>query len=334
MHAVAGRAAGEDEVAGEQGGGLRGVGDHPRHVEDHVLGGLVLHGLAVEFECDLQVGGVRHEGRRDEVGAERREARRVLAAQPVGADLRHVLAEDQLTGGQVVGDGVRGDVRERLLGADPVGGPADDRGQFQLPVRLLAPRGQDHVVVGAGDRGRQADEHVRLVLGRTAVHHRGDLHPCFLRRARVVRGAMGQSQVDHVLPVVGAGLQHLARLDRRQDPQAVQRAPVPRALVRQAVQDCERLVPVLQQITGGGGVPELRNATEVEDELRGHQAGEGRSVAVGERAEGEGAGELRVYCHEVSSRCDATNLAPIRESRKSILWIITIHTTDTSAIGR
>src|SRR5580692_11323788 len=47
---VAGRRPGQDEVAGLQRGDVRGVRDQPGHIEDHVLGRLVLHYLAVQAQ--------------------------------------------------------------------------------------------------------------------------------------------------------------------------------------------------------------------------------------------------------------------------------------------
>src|SRR5882672_7199060 len=56
------RDAALEDVARLQEAGLRGVFDQPRDTEDHVRRALVLHGLAVQFQDDLQLLRIRNEG--------------------------------------------------------------------------------------------------------------------------------------------------------------------------------------------------------------------------------------------------------------------------------
>jgi len=182
-----------------------------------------------------------------------------------------------------------------------VGAASDHCRQLQLPVRLTGPGREHDIVVGAGDRTRQPEEHVGQVLGRAAVHQRGDLRPCLFHRARVVLRPVGHLEVDHMLPVVRPGLEHLARLDRRAGGQRRELLPAGGVLAGEEVEHGPCLVPVLQQRPGVPGTAVGQCPGQVQHPVAHQQAGEGGALWRGERAEDEGAEELRLGCHEVSS---------------------------------
>ena len=85
---------------------------------------------------------------------------------------------------------------------------------------LAVPR-QGEVVRGGCDRRREADEEVRRSLARALIHHGGRLGAYLLSILAGV--AVCHGQVDHVLAVVGAGLQDLRRFNRGKDLDAGQR---------------------------------------------------------------------------------------------------------------
>ena len=237
MLAVAGRAAREQDVAGKQRHRLGGTRDEGGDVEEQVVGRAVLHDLAVQLEAHVQVVRV-DERRRHEERAGRQEAGRVLGAVPVGADLLHVLAEDQVARRDVVDDRVPGDVVERVLAGDAERLAADHDGELELPVVHLAVGGEGERNVVSDDARGQPDEEVRLAVGGAVVHHlRRELARLFGRAVAVV-GEAGRDELDHVLAVVRTGLQHLARLDRSRERHVGQRHPLlrpPRASAREPI---------------------------------------------------------------------------------------------------
>src|SRR5215467_2920444 len=78
--AVAGRAAGQHQVARQQSRDLRRVRDQPGDAEDHVLRRLVLHDLAVEPQGEPQAVRITGEAGGHQVRAQRGESGGVLAA--------------------------------------------------------------------------------------------------------------------------------------------------------------------------------------------------------------------------------------------------------------
>ena len=233
MGAVPGRRAGQHEVARAELGHRGDVGEDLRQVEQHVGARFVLPGDAVVLQRDPQFLRVPGEGRGDQERAGGEEGGGVLGREPVGADRLQVAPVDQRPGGDVVADRVAGHVLERVLRGQVAGGPPDHRGQLELPVVVGAALGEDDLVVGAGQRARQAGEHVRAPGGGPLVHHRlGPGAHLLLRDVGVVAGhrlvgaALGHHDVDHVRPVVGAALQDLPGSDRAADVQVGEVGPV------------------------------------------------------------------------------------------------------------
>ena len=107
----AGRRAGEDDVAGQQGHDLGDVGDQRRQPEDQLAGAALLARLAVDGAGDLQVGRV--EAQAGQVGldprADRAEGVEALGAGPLPVALLHVPL------GDVVADRVAEDAGQGLL---------------------------------------------------------------------------------------------------------------------------------------------------------------------------------------------------------------------------
>ncbi len=112
---------------------------------------------------------------------------------------------------------------ERLGPGNAAGRPADHHGQLQLPIRLRHVVGQFDRVVGT-DQGRgQRDEHEGPAARRAHVHDPLGVRPQLRLRGLGVAGQTAiDQQVDHVLAVVGAGAEDLARLQRQQHLQALQ----------------------------------------------------------------------------------------------------------------
>src|SRR5262245_60462506 len=75
--------AGHDDGAGEERRAAAEKGDERADVENHVLGGPVLHRLAVENRLDLQSIRIRNLIFQNECWAERRESVKRLAAAPL-----------------------------------------------------------------------------------------------------------------------------------------------------------------------------------------------------------------------------------------------------------
>src|SRR5699024_2731101 len=148
-----------------------------------------------------------------------------LAAVPVGADVFHVLAEYEVTRGDVVDDGVTGDVIKGILASHPERFPTDHYGQLQLPVVHLAVGRQNERYVVADDARGQTDEEVGLTVHGPIVHQLGRELASFFDCAIAVLRHSGGDQFDHVLTVVRTRLQHLTRLDRRGEDNLVQRTP-------------------------------------------------------------------------------------------------------------
>ena len=116
---------------------------------------------------------------------------------------------------------------ERVLTGDPERLAADHDGELELPVVHLAVCGKHERHVVADDARGQPDEEVRLTVGGTVVHHlRGERAGLVRSAVRVVRES-GRDELDHVLPVVRTGLEHLARLDRSCERHVGERHPLP-----------------------------------------------------------------------------------------------------------
>ncbi|GAA3307918.1 hypothetical protein GCM10020219_007720 [Nonomuraea dietziae] len=109
--------------------------------------------------------------------------------------------------------------------------------------------------------------------------------------ARVVRGAVRDPQVDHVLPVVGARLEDLPGLEGRVHRQVRQRLPVARRVLHEGAQEWQLLVPALQEHQRGQrGFAQCRAQVE-HSAVRRHQAREPGPARSRKGADGERAGE-------------------------------------------
>ncbi len=123
------------------------------------------------------------------------------------------------------------------------------------------------------------------------VHDLGCLGAPILLGAVVGGVPVGHVQVDHVLPVVGSRLQHLARLDGSMQPEVRQGPPFGPGVGGELVQqgECDR--PLLEQTAHRQSVvPQGRS--EVDDLTVGRdQSGEVRPARGREGGEGERARE-------------------------------------------
>lgn len=234
---------------------------------------------------DVRVfGGVADEGGRYEEGSCRQEGVGVLGGKPVGADRLEVGPVEPVAGGEVVADGVGGDVRHRVLGGDVLARPADDEGEFEFPVVLLTERGQLDVVVRAADRAGRAEEDVRDAAADPLVHHPLGVRAGLLGRGAVHALLLGGDQVHHVLAVVGAALQDLAGLDGGEDAQVGEGVPGVGGLLGKVDQAREEGLPVLDDRAHGQGQVGQVTYPGPDDQAREDPG------AVPEGAEGEGSG--------------------------------------------
>src|SRR5713226_505244 len=142
--ADAGRGAGGDDVAGLQRHEFGDVGHDLRTPEDHGRGRAGLAALAVDVEPHRQRLHVGDLVLGHEPGAERAEGVVRLALGPLAQALDLKIAL-----GDVVADGVAGDVVERVGLGDVFGAAADDDGDFAFPIELGRAARLFHRVVGA-----------------------------------------------------------------------------------------------------------------------------------------------------------------------------------------
>ena len=115
-------------------------------------------------------------------GSERGEGVVALALEPVELE-RIVPADIEIAGGDVVDDGVTGDVVERLRERDAASALADHRGELDLPVELRGFRRHADRIIGPDHRVPQLEEHVRLALGLGGEHR-----PHLVGMLDIVRG--------------------------------------------------------------------------------------------------------------------------------------------------
>src|SRR5579864_478091 len=113
-HADAGRSAGKDEVARLESEDLRQIGDHLANAKDQLARVRVLHRLAVQAQADAEVLRVGHLVSADQLGPYWRERVERLPGHPLLA----WLVELPVARGDVVTDGVAGNVLYRALTAD------------------------------------------------------------------------------------------------------------------------------------------------------------------------------------------------------------------------
>src|SRR5512132_231941 len=184
QRAHAGRGAGQEHVAGQQGHHPGDEGQQVGHAALQLGGaGLLLH-LAVDQGGDGQVAGV-------EVGldpgAEGAEGVEALGPRPLA------VGALQVARGHVVGAGEAEHGLDGVGRLEPADQLADDHGQLALEVDLAHPFGADDGVAGADHRGRGLEEDHRL--GRDLV-----------------------AQLAGVLGVVAADGDHLAGQHRREQP--------------------------------------------------------------------------------------------------------------------
>ena len=137
--------------------GKRVMIDEPYSIElvegvDHVACARLLHLLAAHAEGLVQVlHRVAVELLRHDPRAHWREGVVALADEPVGRE-RVSARRSSSPVGDVDGDRVAEDVVRRVGGRDVLGGAADHRAEFDLPVGAVAAVRDDHLVAVADDR--------------------------------------------------------------------------------------------------------------------------------------------------------------------------------------
>src|SRR5882672_1793825 len=154
-HADARRRAGEHQIPRMKGDARGKHRDLLGRVEDQLRGMRLLHQLAVHPQLDPERVRITDVARGHDPRAERARALEALLADPVVVKRRGgriLVALHRVSRRQVVGDGPAGDAGERLSDRDVLGGPADDRGQLDLPVDLLRVRGQFYLRAGPDHR--------------------------------------------------------------------------------------------------------------------------------------------------------------------------------------
>ena len=190
-----GGGAGEDDVARLQRHQLGEVGDETSEREEQVVGGALLHELAVEPGAHAQRVRV-HVGRRDDVRAERREA---VAA--LGAHVRSLVGRAEVVEAEVVRRRDAGDGGPAVLGGDPAGGAADDQRDLALEGEQLGAGGTLQLAAGRGDGGGRLEEVRGLGRGAPAL---GGARPVVQVHRDDLAGA-GELAHGVVLLVVGDG---------------------------------------------------------------------------------------------------------------------------------
>ena len=126
---------------------MRDIGDDVGNLPDHFTGVAVLAQIAVDPGTDGQVIGIIDVVGGHETRAHGAEAVEALSEQAV-AFLAFLLAD--VAGGDVVGDHVSRHHVEGLVCRDILAPLADDEGHFGFVIHLLAARGPDDIVAGAG----------------------------------------------------------------------------------------------------------------------------------------------------------------------------------------
>ena len=136
---------------------------------DQLIGGGVLHLLAVEPRGQRQPARIGNLVGGDEPGAERPGAGKILARGDGEFLVVAHAAVDEA--------GIAGDVVERALGLDVAAGLADDQRQLALEIEIVGYRWPDHFAAVADQRVGEADEHARLLrqfAARPRRHARGN----------------------------------------------------------------------------------------------------------------------------------------------------------------
>jgi hypothetical protein len=167
---AAGR-AGRDDVAWLQRREARQDRDESSHREDHLRRGAVLHRPAVDPQLHGEVLGSAGGRSREHARAHGQKRIVPLAVQPIeeAISLARLAAglEPKVAVGDIVGDGVAGDVVERAFLRDGLTAAADDDSQLGLPVDVIRGGGGDpHRVARIGERGGgRLPEEIREGLG-------------------------------------------------------------------------------------------------------------------------------------------------------------------------
>src|SRR5207302_2110099 len=117
--------------------------------------------LAIDLGPDLKFAGVRHLVGGDDPGTDRAEGVAALALGPLSATLQLVF-----TLGDVVDHAIAGDVFLRVVHGDVAGLAADHDAELDLVIGFLRALRNDHIVVGAADRGGRLQEEDRLLRDR------------------------------------------------------------------------------------------------------------------------------------------------------------------------
>ncbi len=146
----AGRRAGEDEVAGGERDHRGEVGDQGGRTEHQVGGGILLDGFAVDLRADPRPVGELVGG--DQERPDRGRGLPGLALHPFGGPSLPAAH------GDVVGDGVAGDVVGGVRFGDAPAFGADDDGQFAFPVQPVVLLRHGDGIGRAGERAGELGE--------------------------------------------------------------------------------------------------------------------------------------------------------------------------------
>ncbi len=153
-HAHAGRRAGGDEVAGQQGHVVAEIGDEVGHAENHVARVAGLHALTVHVEPEVDVLRVGDLVAADQPRADRAEGVAAFAQIPLAALFELIGAL-----GHVVDQAIPGHVFERIGLAHKARLAPDDHAEFDFPIELVRAGRAQHRIVRAADAGRPLVEH-------------------------------------------------------------------------------------------------------------------------------------------------------------------------------
>src|SRR3954468_15918436 len=191
-----------DHLARAQRLGARRVGDHVGERVVHVGGRVLAPHLAVDPHAHPCVARVELVGGHD---ARAEDVRAVPVLRLARPHADRALAPLHVAGGEVVPDRVAEHARERVARRDVLDGAADDRGELELVVELVAVRRPRHLRIGPDDGVGHP-----LVVGR-------DLVP--LGRDVAAERAVGVLQ----MALEGEEVAQRARPQRREQPRAVDR---------------------------------------------------------------------------------------------------------------
>ena len=170
--------AGQDDVAGLQGGQPGQVGDDVAEAEQHVPGRPGILG-----QVPVDPGAQPDRGRVDGAGVDQPRAERGEAVDALGPHVGTAVGVPQVVHAEVVRGGDPGHVLPAVRAADPAGAAADDQRHLALEGKQFAAWRPGDRITAPGERGGGLEEigrpgGCRAAFGRTAAVaevHRDDL---------------------------------------------------------------------------------------------------------------------------------------------------------------